>query len=269
MKTQTKRLLSLLSVGLILCLVLSGCSNSGKTPSGAQANNSDSGQKKEIIIMAAASLKGALTEIETDYESKNSGIDLTFSFASSGTLQQQIEQGAPADVFVSAGKKQMDALEDGNLLVSGTRLDLLGNDLVLIVGKDNTTITRFEDLSKASKIGMGTPESVPAGKYAKESLTHMGLYDQLQSKLVLAKDVNQVLTYVESGNVDAGFVYTSDAMSSDKVKTVATAPAESHSAITYPGAVIAASKNQTEAKAFLDYLSSSEAKTIFKAYGFK
>lgn len=163
----------------------------------------------------------------------------------------------------------MDALEKGNFLAEGTRIDLLGNDLVLIAGKDNKGFTSFQDLAKAGKISIGTPDSVPAGKYAQEALTSMKLWGTLQAKLVLAKDVTQVLTYVESGNVDAGIVYQSDAQGSDKVKVIAIAPTDSHSTIVYPASVIANTKNLTEAKDFLSYLSGDNAQQIFVKYGFK
>ncbi|NBJ14260.1 MAG: molybdate ABC transporter substrate-binding protein [Dehalobacter sp. 4CP] len=264
-----KKMSGILIMLLVACLVLVGCSSSGSSANGIEQKGTVPVEKKEILVSAAASLKDAMTEIETQYEAKNAGINLAINYGSSGSLQQQIEQGAPTDLFISAGKKQMDALEKGNLLAEGTRIDLLGNDLVLIAGKDNKDITSFQDLAKADKISIGTPDSVPAGKYAQEALTSMKLWGTLQAKLVLAKDVTQVLTYVESGNVDAGIVYQSDAQGSDKVKVVTVAPADSHSAIVYPAAVIASTKNLTEVKDFLSYLSSDDAQQIFVKYGFK
>jgi molybdate transport system substrate-binding protein len=266
-----KKIGEILAMLLVVCLVLVGCSSSGSSANGTEKKGTVPVEKKEILVSAAASLKEAMTEIETQYEAKNAGINLTINYGSSGSLQQQIEQGAPTDLFISAGKKQMDALEKENLLAEGTRIDLLGNDLVLIVGKNNKNITSFQDLAKAGKTSIGTPDSVPAGKYAQEALTSMNLWStlQAQAKLVLAKDVTQVLTYVESGNVDAGIVYQSDAQGSDKVKVVAVAPADSHSTIVYPAAVIASTKNLTEAKNFLSYLSSDDAQQIFVKYGFK
>lgn len=224
---------------------------------------------KELIISAAASLKNAMTDITAAYAKKAPNIKLTFNFGSSGALQTQIEQGAPADIFFSAGKTQVDNLEKKGLLLQGTRVDLLLNDLVLVVSKDNTTIKNFDDLSKATWIAIGTPESVPAGQYAKETLVSLKMWDLLQPKYVQAKDVTAVLTYVENGNADAGFVYRSDSLSSTKVKVVATAPASSHSKILYPAAVVKDSGNPKDAKAFLDYLKTSEAQAIFIKYGFK
>jgi molybdate transport system substrate-binding protein len=163
----------------------------------------------------------------------------------------------------------MDTLAEKNLIVSDSRKDLLSNQLVLIAGKNST----LKDLNglvdpNIKKVSIGTPETVPAGKYAQEALTTLNLYDKIKSKLVLAKDVRQVLTYVQTGNVDAGLVYKSDTYNVTDVKIVATAPENSHKPIVYPMAIIKASKNQTEAKAFADYLSSSEAASIFSKYEF-
>lgn len=130
----------------------------------------------------------------------------------------------------------MDALEQKNLLVKESKIDLVGSELVIVAGKDNTKVTSLEDLTKATvdKISISTPESIPAGKYAQESLTNLKLWDVLKPKLVLAKDVAQVLNYVETGNLEAGFVYQSDAQRSTKVKVVTVVPASSHKPITYP-----------------------------------
>lgn len=263
----------LLTIGLLLTLSLIGCgmakNNTGNNP---DSNNIvTQAALKELIISAAASLKDPLTEIQRGYVQKNPNIKLTFNFGGSGTLQQQIEQGAPADLFISAGKAQMDALEQKNLLLKESRVNLLGNDLVLIVSNDNKTVTSVQDLSKSEvgKIGVCAPESAPAGKYTKESLTNLKLWDTLQSKVVLAKDVNQVLHYVETGNTDAGFLYQSDAQGSTKVKVVTVFPASSHSPIVYPAAVIAGTKNKQETEDFLKYLQSTEVQQIFVRYGFK
>lgn len=266
-----RRWLLLLVLFLIGGLVLTGCSNTGTAPNQEQGKPANTAEKKEILVSAAASLKNAMTEIEKVYEEKNPGINLTFNFQSSGSLQQQIEQGAPADIFLSAGKSQMDALEEKNLLLKDSRANFVANELVLIVGENNKDINSFEDLKKAQQISIGTPESVPAGKYAKEALSKMNLWDTLNSnsKLVLAKDVTQVLTYVESENVQAGMVYGSDAHESKKARIVAVAPEDSHSPIVYPGAIISTTKNPEEATAFMQYIISQEAQTILVKYGFK
>lgn len=222
------------------------------------------------MISAAASLKDAMGEVETAYESKKPEVNLILNFGSSGTLQQQIEQGAPVDVFFSASSKQMDALEEKQLIKKETRKDILGNELVLITGKENNTITSFEDLNKqeVKHIGIGNPESVPAGKYAKEALTSMKLYDGLKAKYVEAKDVRQVLSYVETGNAEAGLVYKSDTVVSDKVKIIAVASEDSHKPIVYPATVISSTKQDAAAEEFAKFLQTDEAIQIFLKYGF-
>lgn len=263
-----KRLSGLLILSLVLSLALLGCSTGNTTN---QAASSTQVQSQEIIVSAAASLKDALTELGKTYSQKKPEVKVTYNFGASGTLQQQIEQGAPADLFISAGKSQVDALNEKNLLVKDGQVNLLGNDLVLVVGKDNTEIKALQDLTQSSvqKISIGTPESVPAGKYAQESLTNLKLWDTLQPKLVLAKDVTQVLNYVETGNVEAGLVYTSDAQGSTKVKIAAAVPPETHKSIVYPAGIVAASKNRQAAEDFLKFLQSSEAQQVFARYGFK
>ena len=262
-----KKVSLLLVFSFLLTLLLVGCSSGNAT----QSSKTPAEPPKEIIISAAASMRDSLTELQKDYAQKKPGVKLTFNFGASGTLQQQIEQGAPADLFLSAGKTQMDALDQKNLIVKDSKVDLVGNELVLVVGKDNSTVTSLEDLAKSSvvKISIGTPESVPAGKYAQEALTNLKLWDSLQPKFVLAKDVTQVLNYVETGNVDAGLVYKSDAQGSTKVKVATVVPASSHKAIVYPAAVISATKNKQIAEDFLKYLQSSEAQQVFVKYGFK
>lgn len=263
-----KKVSWLLVCSFLLILTTIGCSTGNKTPSAA---NDTKVEPTEIMVSAAASLKDSLTELQKAYALKKPEVKLTINFAASGTLQQQIEQGAPADLYISAGKKQMDALETKNLIVKDSRIDLLGNDLVLVAGKDNAKVTSLEDLKKPdiAQISIGTPESVPAGKYAQEALKKLTLWDALQPKLVMAKDVTSVLNYVETGNTEAGFVYRSDAQGSTKVKVVTVVPESSHSPIVYPAAVISATKNKQVAADFLKYLQSSEAQQVFAKYGFK
>lgn len=246
--------------GLLLSLALSGCA--GKS--------NDSGST-EIIISAAASLKDSMGEIQTLYAEKKPEVKLTLNFGGSGTLQKQIEQGAPADLFISAGQSQVDALVEKNLMVKESVVNLLGNELVLVVGADNTVVNSIQDLNHESvaQIGIGTPESVPAGKYAKEAFTSLKLWDTFLSKFVMAKDVSQVLNYVETGNAEAGVVYQSDAQGSKKVKVIETFPEDSHKAITYPAGIVSATKKKESAEEFLAFLQSPEAQKIFKNYGFK
>lgn len=235
------------------------------SPSSVQA------QHTEVTVSAAISLKDALDAIKQAYASQAPSVSLAMNYGASGTLQLQIEQGAPVDVYISAAPKQMDALESKGMLLAGTRKDLLRNGIVLIVPKDSELgIANFQDLLKpdVKKVALGEPTVVPAGKYAQEVLTHLGIYDQVNAKAVLAKDVRQVLTYVETGDVDAGIVYTTDALSSSKVKIVANAPPDSHEPVIYPVAVIKTAKNAAAAKAFEDFLSGPQARAIFERYGF-
>jgi molybdate transport system substrate-binding protein len=223
----------------------------------------------EITVSAAASMKNVLTELEADYERLHSNVHITFNYGSSGTLQQQIEQGAPVDLFVSAGTKQMEALSKKKLVKAV--VPIVTNELVLIVPKPAAAVPA--DLkaladSGYKKIAVGTPETVPAGAYTKQSLTEAGIWDMLQNKIVYGKDVRQVLTYVETGNADAGFVYRTDAQTSDKVKVVLQVDEHTHDPIIYPGAVVTASKHPDEAASLLEYLTSNEAKSAFKRFGF-
>lgn len=258
-----KRIFILLGIMLLTIATVTGCNN------GKQAVDTPKAEPVSLTIAAAASLQDAAQELKTIYTDKHPDIQITYTFASSGTLQKQIEEGAPADLFISAGKSQMDALVDKKLIKDDSRQNLLGNELVLIAKKDSN-ISSFEDLTdkSAAKISIGTPETVPAGKYAKETLTTMNLWDKVQPKLVMAKDVRQVLTYVETGNVDAGLVYRSDTVQMKESKIVATAPAGSSKPIVYPMAVIASSKHPQEAADFEAFLASDEAMQVFIKYGF-
>lgn len=226
--------------------------------------------KSSLQISAAMSLKNALTALKETYEKKAPNVELQINFASSGMLQKQIEQGAPADIFLSAGKKQMDQLEAKGLLIPGTRTNLLGNALVLIVSQEKKSkIKGFNDLAgKAQSISIGNPETVPAGKYAKETLINLKLWDALEKRIMFAKDVRQVLAYVESGNVDAGLVYQTDTVVLKTGVIAAAASDDSHSPIVYPMAEIKGSRNRAEAGKFLEFLKTAEAAKIFEKYRF-
>ena len=228
-------------------------------------------QPVTLNISAASSLSNVLKAINTFYSQMNPNVTISANFAASGTLQTQIENGAPADVFLSAATAQMDNLQKENLLINTTRKNLLYNNLVMIVPNGSTLgLTSFSDLTlaKVTKIAIGDPKSVPAGTYAQAAFDELGITAQIQSKLILGANVTQVLTYVASGNVDAGFVYSTDALSSNQVKVVAQAPADINALIVYPAALIQNTKNQTAAQAYLDFLFSQQAKTLFLQYGF-
>jgi molybdate transport system substrate-binding protein len=224
----------------------------------------------ELTVSAAISLKDALDEVKQLYAESHPGVSIAVNYGASGTLELQVEQGAPVDVYISAASKQMDTLESKGLLLEGTRKDLLGNEVVLITPQDSSAISSFQDLAKPNvkQVALGEPTTVPAGQYAKEVLTYFGIYEAVRAKAIWAKDVRQVLTYVETANVDGGIVYSTDARSSSKVKIVAQAPDASHAPIVYPVAVIKSSKNPTAAKQFATFLGSPEAGAVFQKYGF-
>lgn len=224
-----------------------------------------------LLISAAASVTDAMEEVATLYPQQQPNTTIQHNFGSAGTLQQQIEQGAPADIFLSAAQKQMDALEEKNLILPETRKNLLENTIVLIVPKDSETVKSFSDLTSGNlnRIAVGEFESVPAGQYAEEVLTNLGILDRVRDKLVFGNTVRQVLSFVEAGNADAGLVYATDAALSDRVKIVENAPANSHSPIVYPIAVVAASNNPEAAQNYLEFLSGDTAKSVFEKYGFK
>lgn len=264
------------SFGLILALMLAlgslfGCSKSEKIKSSEKTETTKEEVKAsvELNISAAASLTEALNEIKPMYESET-GNKLTFNFGASGALQKQIEEGAPSDVFISAGKKQVDALKTAGLLQDDSIKDLLGNKLVLIVSKDyKDKITKIEDLANTDgKIAIGEVETVPVGQYSKESLENLNIWSTIQDKLVFAKDVKSVLAYVESGEAAAGIVYKSDAYGIKDAAVAQEIDSATHKEIVYPEAIIKASKNAEAAKEFMEFLSQDSSKAIFEKYGF-
>ncbi|MBW4471668.1 MAG: molybdate ABC transporter substrate-binding protein [Stenomitos rutilans HA7619-LM2] len=223
-----------------------------------------------LLVSAAASLKDVLEDVKPLYQKSHADVSLAFNFGASGALLQQIEQGAPADVFISAGKRQMDTLDQQGAIAPGTRTNLANNKLVLIVPKDSRGVTSFNSLQQPEikRIAVGEPRSVPAGQYAEEVFKKLNLVDAVKPKLVYANNVRQVLAVVESGNADVGLVYLTDAKISNRVRIVATAADSYHSPIVYPMAVLKRSKNIAAAKAFVQYLSGSEAKGVLRKYGF-
>jgi molybdate transport system substrate-binding protein len=241
------------------------------TTAATAAVRTDVLQGVTLNVSAASSLSDVLRAINVAYVARNPKVAITPNFASSGTLQTQIENGAPADVFISAAAAQMDNLKKKGLVVDETRKDLLNNRVVLVVPNDSTLgLTSLSDLAldKVKRIAIGEPKSVPAGTYAAQAFDQLGITAQVQPKEVLGADVRQVLTYVESGNVDAGIVYSSDALTSTKVKVVAAAPPEINARVVYPVAVVRASKVPEAARGYIDFLSGAQAKTLFEKYGF-
>jgi molybdate transport system substrate-binding protein len=266
---MNKRYLLLFSIMLIL-FAITGCSTNEQTNKLKQNKQGVSEKKVELTISAAASLQDALNDIKANFEKKYPNVVVNYNFGGSGALQQQISQGAPVDLFFSAAEDKYRKLVQDGLIEKKQGTNLLGNDLVLVVPKDtNKKIKTFEDLTKAGKIALGTPESVPAGEYAKETLGKLNIWQAIEGKVVYAKDVRQVLTYVETDSVDAGIVYKTDAMTSTKIKMVATAADHTHAPIIYPVGVIKNSPHPKEAVQFYDYLQEQNSMKIFEKYGFK
>jgi molybdate transport system substrate-binding protein len=235
-------------------------------------NKANQHTKIEITISAAASLSTALMEIKTQFENKNKQISLLYNFGGSGALQQQIIQGAPVDLFISASKDQFDELTKKKLIALENQTDLLSNQLVLITNKKKPAlINGFKDLQKIeiNKVALGTPASVPAGMYAQQSLKKVGIWDEIQTKIIQTKDVRQVLTYVETNSVDAGIVYMTDVKNSDKVKVISVADEHSHDPIIYSAGIIKPSAKKKEVSLFYDYLQTTTARAIFEEHGFK
>ncbi|MCE5285837.1 MAG: molybdate ABC transporter substrate-binding protein [Pelosinus sp.] len=260
-----------LTVIFILCLgllVFGGCGiQSQKTES-----KTATAEKCEIYISAAASLTDALKEIGGEYEKANPNVKINYNFGSSGALAAQIEQGAPADVFISAAPKQMNDLDKKALLLTDTRINLLENKVVVIAPKDSKLeLASFEDIAsdKVRKIALGEPKGVPVGQYSEEIFTSLNILAKAKAKAAYASDVRQVLSWVEKGEVDLGLVYATDAAVSKAVKVLLEAPVGSHKPVIYPVAVLKSAKHEKEAKAFASFLQAAESKTVFEKYGFK
>lgn len=227
---------------------------------------------QEVNLAAAASLKNVYDEkLIPMFEQKYPGVKVTPTYASSGDLQSQIENGLEADVFMSAANKQMNALANKSLINNDTNVQFLENKVVLIVPKDSSAnISSFDDLKKVNgTIAIGDPASVPAGQYGKEVLTNLGIWNATESKMSLGTSVTAVLNQVAEGSADCGIVYATDAKSNDKVKVVCEAPEGSlKTPVIYPVAELKNPKHPEAAKAFMEFLKTKEAKDVFVEYGF-
>ncbi len=229
----------------------------------------------DITVFAAASTTNALTEIAKLYEADGKG-KVTLSFASSSTLAKQIENGAPADVFISANAEWMNYVDEKKLVEPGTRMDLLGNRIVLIVPATSTvkqiTVSPQLDvkalLGKDGMLSVGDPAHVPVGQYAKAALEKLNLWSQVEGKVAPAKDVRAGLALVERAESPLGIVYASDAAISDKVRIIGTFPADSHPNVDYPVAALK-TENSNASREFIAFLSTKQAKAIWEKYGFE
>jgi molybdate transport system substrate-binding protein len=254
---------AVLLILVLLVLTLPACRSIG--PSSSETSSAN-----ELIVSAAVSLKDVFNEI-AEVNEKRTRTKIHFNYGASGALQKQIESGAPADVFASAGAKQMDALATKGLLVPATRMDFARNSLVLITPAEGMLIGSFDDLTAplVKNVAVGNPKTVPAGQYTEQTLNSLKLLPQIQPKLILAEDVRQVLDYVVRDEVEAGVVYASDALSAgDKIKIVARAADDSHDPILYPIAVVKESHQQDAARKFIALVLSPEGQTILVKHGF-
>jgi molybdate transport system substrate-binding protein len=222
-------------------------------------------------VFAAASLTDALGEVDREFTA-HTGIAVKASFAASSVLAKQVEAGAPADVFFSADVPWVDYLDQRGLLKAGTRHDLLGNALVLIAPADSTVqlsiAPRFQLLAALGegRLAMADPDSVPAGRYAREALTRLDVWDSISGRLARAENVRAALAYVARGEVPLGIVYQTDAQAEKRVRIVAVFPADTHPPITYPVALTARARPQ--ATRFTQFLMGESARRIFERYGF-
>lgn len=266
--TKRRHVLSYVGLGLMTGLVVAGCGFSGAPEASSPATPA---QTIDLTVSAAASLQDALEAITPQFNAANPAIAVRYNFGASGSLQQQIEQGAPVDVFFSAAPKQMDALADKGLIVSDSRQNMLTNSLALIAPtQSQLAITEIAQL-KDAEIGVmavGEFRSVPAGQYAEQVFTRLNLLESLQSKLVFSNNVRGVLAAVASGNADVGMVYATDAALSNQIKVLATAPPDTHEPIVYPVAAISDRPNPEAAQVFIDFLQTEAAQTKFEEFGF-
>jgi len=256
-----KRISLALALIMIMAVAFTGCGDTNPADDGAAG--------VEIQVSAAASLTDALNEIISEY-AKGSNDTITPNYAGSGTLVQQIQEGAPCDLFISASKGNMDQLQEAGLIDETSRVDLLGNTLSLIASAETADFVTIETLvsPEITTISAGEPETVPAGKYATQVFEFYGITDAIKDKIVYGKDVRAVLDYVDSGNADCGFVYKTDAMLLTSGVIIQDMPADSHDPIVYPSAIIADTENADAAATFFDFLKTDYAKGVFESYGF-
>lgn len=251
--------------------VLTAC---GQTESKGEKETGEKNEGKkpvtELTVLAAASMTDAMQEIGEAYQETHENIEITYQFDSSGTLKTQIEEGAPADIFISAATKQMDELVQGELVAEDSVFPWLENKVVLIVPKDSEDgPDSFEDAAEEEvpMIAIGN-EDVPVGQYTQTIYQNLGLWEDIQAKANLASNVRQVLDWVATGNAPCGVVYATDAQIEKNVKVVCEAPKGSCDPVIYPAGMVSASKEKEASAEFLEYLKTEEVSEILEAYGF-
>ncbi len=224
----------------------------------------------DVLVSAAASLTDVMKEIGAAYE-KQSGDHVSFNFAASSTLQRQIEEGAPVDLFISADEEKMNLLEKRGLIIAESRQDLLENALVAVAPNETKlALNKIEELnnSEFAKIVVADPKAVPAGIYAREYLTKVALWEKLQPRIIPAENVRAALAVVEAGNAEVGFVYKTDAAISKKVKVIFSVPPNDAPKISYPAALLKNGKSPEAARKFFEFVRSAAAAKMFEAAGF-
>ncbi|MBQ6349302.1 MAG: molybdate ABC transporter substrate-binding protein [Methanobrevibacter sp.] len=272
---DSKKKILIIALVVLVAVVSIGAVSAGWFDFLGGGNNNTSNVNlsgQEVNLAAAASLKNAYDkDLIPMFEKKYPGVKVTPTYASSGDLQSQIENGLKADVFMSAANKQMNKLANESLIDNSTNVQLLENKVVLIVPKDSKlNITSFDDLKNVNgTIAIGDPESVPAGQYAKEALTNLGIWNSTESKMSFGTDVTAVLNQVAQGSADCGIVYSTDAKSNADVKVVCEAPENAlKTPVIYPVAMLKDPAHPEAAKEFMNFLQTKEAKDVFVDYGF-
>ena len=271
---KSNKIVFIALIALIIAVVSVGSVSAGLFDFlGGNSNSTDTSlDGKEVNLAAAASLKNVFDDkLIPMFQDKYPGVKVTPTYASSGDLQTQIENGLETDVFMSAANKQMNALAEKGIVDNSTNLQFLENKVVLIVPADsNSNISSFDDLKNVKgNIAIGDPESVPAGQYAQEVLNNTGIWSDVESKLSLGKDVTEVLNQVAQGSAECGIVYATDAKSTDDVKVICEAPEDAlNTPVVYPIASIKDTNDTDATNAFMDFLQTKEAKDVFVEYGF-
>ncbi len=285
MKKRTKAMAALMALAMTMTAGLTGCGSTNTNTNADTGSASDSGEKTELVVFAAASMTETLNQIKTDYEAQHKDITLTYNFDSSGTLKTQIQEGATCDVFISAAQKQMDQLDASkdetanpeklDFVDSDSRIDLLENKVALVVPDNNPkNIQSFDDLKSKLESGevlmaMGNSD-VPVGQYTQKILQYFGLDEKVLAdagEITYGSNVKEVTTQVSEGSADCGIVYYTDAYSAG-LKVVGEATEEMCGKTIYPAAVMKNSQHQEEAQEFLDYLHSDAATKVFEKVGF-
>lgn len=257
---------SLKYILLLVIFTVAACGNDENTDETSENTFGDA-VEGTITVSAAASLVDALEEVRERFNEEYPDVQVDFNFGGSGALMQQIMQGAPADLFFSANESHFEEVVDEGYIEEENTVELLRNEIVLVV-PEGGTVTSFDDLENAERIAVGNPESVPAGEYSMEAFENMDIMEGIESKFIFATDVRQVLNYVETENVDAGVVYHTDALTSDGIEVVDTAPEDSHSPVIYPLGILKGTDNPKAQRAFYEFVQSEEAGEIFNEYGF-